>query len=228
MSIPRQARDRVRLDEDSRSDIWWWHLFLERWNGVSFFPAQGYWAASVTSDASGSWGCGAFLSSSAEWFQVEWPPNWSSVNIATKELVAAAAIWGRFWSGKRVMFLSDNQAVVQALSTGSARDPSLLRLLRCLFFFEACFRFEHSASHVAGNDNIAADALSRNNLTSFFASLPQAPRSPLVVPPPLIQLLLDRRLSWTSPRWRHLFTAILEEVLPHPHMPRMTQLRIAT
>ena len=80
MSIPRQARDRVRLDEDSRSDILWWHLFLERWNGVSFFPAQGYWAASVTSDASGSWGCGAFLSSSAEWFQVEWPPNWSSVN----------------------------------------------------------------------------------------------------------------------------------------------------
>ena len=70
----------------------------------------------------------AFLSSSAEWFQVKWPPNWSSVNIATKELfpiVATTAIWGRFWPGKQVMFLSDNQAVEQALCTGSARDPSL-------------------------------------------------------------------------------------------------------
>ena len=39
-----------------------------------------YPTASITSDASGSWGCGAF-SSAGDWFQLKWPGSWSEVHI---------------------------------------------------------------------------------------------------------------------------------------------------
>ena len=50
----------------------------------------------LTSDASGSWGCGAF--SGVEWFQCLWNGRWTEVHITVKELipiVIAGAIWGK-------------------------------------------------------------------------------------------------------------------------------------
>ena len=47
----------------------------------------------VTSDASGSWGCGAY--SGSQWFQLQWNDNLLNKSIAVKEMVPiiiAAAI----------------------------------------------------------------------------------------------------------------------------------------
>ena len=84
----------------------------------------------------------------------------------------AAALWGR---GGRILFRSGNQAVVAALASYLARDPPLVHLLRCLFFFEAYFEFEHVVEHVPWSDNGAADAISRKNITSFLFSLRPTP-----------------------------------------------------
>ena len=159
----------------------------------------------VTSDASGSWGCGALVEGGSLWFQFQWPASWREVNIATKELfpiVLAAALWGPRWRGQRVLFRTDNQAVVSALASYSAKDPPLVHLLRSLFFIEAHFDIEHSVVHVPGESNGAADALSRDKMVSFFSLLPQASPHPTSIPQPLGDLLLDRSLSWTSPGWR--------------------------
>ena len=125
----------------------WWSTVLSSWNGISLFPGllQGN---TVIADASGSWGCGAFQSPLTDWFQLEWPPHWGGVNIAVKELVSftdAAALWGDTWRCQRVLFRSDNMAVVHALSKQSAKDPLFAQLLRWLFFFEAYFGFEYEA-----------------------------------------------------------------------------------
>ena len=84
-----------------------------------------------------------------------------------------------------------------------------MHLLRCLFFIEARYGFEHSASHIAGKDNKAADALSRNQLVSFFSIVPDAPRMPRRVPTQLLELLLDPSLDWTDARWARLYSASL-------------------
>ena len=39
----------------------------------------------VTSDASGSWGCGAY--SGSQWFQLQWNDNLLNKSIAVKEMV---------------------------------------------------------------------------------------------------------------------------------------------
>lgn len=129
----------VRLNAQCKADISWWSIFLDDWNGVAFFPSSSPGPVMV-SDASGSWGCGAFVKGSLRWFQLQWPQAWQAVNIASKELlpiVVGAAIWGPTWSGTQMLFLSDNMAVVQALTARSAHDHRLGHLLRCLVFFKA-------------------------------------------------------------------------------------------
>ena len=215
MKIPNRSWQRVRLSVQCRSDIEWWALFLPRWNGISFFPHALRQGRSMVSDASGNWGCGAFFQGTLDWFQLEWSGAWLGQHIAAKELfpiVVGAAVWGRRWSGSRVLFLSDNQAVVQALSSKLVRDPLLMHLLHCLFFFEAFFKFEHSARHLPGALNTAADALLRDKLDAFQSVFPQAPRSPTAVPPELCLLLSDLSLSWASSRWRILFNQVLQAV----------------
>lgn len=59
----------VRLDVGARSDITWWHSFITQWNGIGFLPLH-QCQLQVTTDASGSWGCGAF--SGYQWFQLRW------------------------------------------------------------------------------------------------------------------------------------------------------------
>ena len=155
--------------------------------------------------------------SAIPWFQLRWPPSWADINIAAKELlpiVAAAAIWGKAWNGTVIQVHSDNQAVVACLTSRSARDPLLAHLLRCLFFFEAHFRFEHRAQHIAGKLNTAADALSRDRLKEFFSIFPQANQQPSLLPGSLVELLLDSSLSWTSPHWKELFATTLSTGLP--------------
>ena len=200
---PRAARHPTRLNLKCRADLAWWKILLDEWNGIALFP-QLPPGNSVVADASGSWGCGAYCPDTGTWFQLRWPQSWAAVNIAIKELlplVLATALWGFEWSGSRVCFFSDNQAVVMALSSLSARDPELSHLLRCLFLFKAKFHFEFHAQHIAGVRNTAADALSRNKLPLFRSLCPQALPHPTEIPDDLQTLLLDRSLTWTSPRW---------------------------
>ena len=52
----------IRLNKEAQSDIVWWHCFIVHWNGISMMPndRKDNPDCVLTSDASGSWGCGAF------------------------------------------------------------------------------------------------------------------------------------------------------------------------
>ena len=211
MSIPKRGDHKVRLNAQCRADIQWWATFLDRWNGISFF-GQSQGDVTVVSDASGAWGCGAFIPLSGAWFQFQWPPSWEKVSIAAKELfpiLVSAALWGRYWSGKSVLFVADNLSVIQVLTSRRASDTRLMHLLRCLFFLEAHFGFDHAARHIKGKDNVAADALSRDRLADYFNLFPSAPRMPESIPAQLYSLLSDHNMEWTSPQWRELFAAVV-------------------
>ena len=55
----------IRINASMRSDIQWWGVFMEGWNGISVIPCHISETVPLVSDASGSWGCGAY-----------WGPNW--------------------------------------------------------------------------------------------------------------------------------------------------------
>ena len=68
----------VRLNREARADIQWWHLFLASWNGTAMMQGDPTTNPQVvlTSDASGSWGCVAFVGQ--QWFMLLWagPPHY--------------------------------------------------------------------------------------------------------------------------------------------------------
>ena len=210
----------VRLNVQCRADLTWWQTFTSRWNSRALWPLVHPQVTCYT-DASGKWGCGAVLASdkSPRWCQLEWPPSWASQHIASKEMipiVIAAAIWGCCWSHKRVVIYTDNTAVVATIATGSARDPTLAHLCRCLFFVSAKWSFEISATHIPGQANVAADAISRNDLPRFFLAVPHASRTPSVASCPLQDWLFDKEACWTSAPWLARFKNFTDEVL-HNH-----------
>ena len=214
MKIPRHPHHFVHLNQQCKVDLAWWATFLSSWNGTSFFAPDSI-GTSVISDASG-WGCGAFNTSTGAWFQLEWPASWTTVSIAVKEMIPviiATALWGSLWSQYRVNILSDNTSVDSVITSRTSKDsPHMAHLLRCLFFFKAHYDCELTSDHILGKLNKAADALSWNQVSSFFSYFPQAQQSPVPVPQTLSSLLMDPTLTWTSPRWGRLFRSTLDLV----------------
>ena len=82
MSMAKLPHHHVRLNVEFKSDLQWWAFFLTGWNGRSILPDPEP-TIMVTSDASGTWGCGA-VTHCGKYFQ---PDSWSEVNIAVKEMV---------------------------------------------------------------------------------------------------------------------------------------------
>ena len=205
----RQDNHFIRLNKEARADIHWWQAFLELWNGVTILsPVRP--RVSLTSDASGSWGCGAY--SDNGWFQVQWPTQCANADISFKELlpiVLAVMAWGNKWRGYHVCCRCDNEAVVSILASRTSRNSSLMHLLRCLFFFEAYYNIHITASHIPGHTNVLADDLSRNRLSSFFTQAPHMHKLPAPLPLMGLDLLLDIELDWSSPAWMQLFRSIV-------------------
>ena len=199
----------IRLNKEARADIHWWMVFVGTWNGISFYPGSAP-SVYVTSDASGSWGCGAF--SGSEWFHLQWPEVVQGEDITFKELlpiVLAVTTWGSRWRGMHVHCRCDNEAVVHVMNSRRARNHALMHLLRCLFYFEAHYNLHLSASHISGTLNLLADDLSRNHLSSFFLQAPYMARMPVPLPLFAMDLLLDQDLDWSSPAWIGLLRAFV-------------------
>ena len=140
--------------------------------------ASHWYEATITSDASGWWECGAFWSD-GEWFQLEWPDSWIGVNITIKELLpivvaTCTAMWGKKWRGNRVKCRCDNAAVVAMLRSGSSKGERAMHLLRILFLFLATYDVFIFGEHIPGIKIGSADSLSRDNHRSFLLQVPQA------------------------------------------------------
>ena len=186
----RELHYKVCLNAGFRSDLKWWSCFLPVWNGKELMSSvtRSGPPVVITSDASGSWGCGAFTST-GEWFQLKLPETWSDIHITVKELlpiVLGVAVWGRAWRGYKVTCLCDNTAVVAIVNSGRSRMDRVMHLMRSLTFFLARWGVSLSCTYLPGVDNGAADALSRNNVSEAGTDRPQgahsAARAPAVVP----------------------------------------------
>ena len=207
-----QSQPLIRLNLGFRSDLAWWNMFIAEWNGISFLAPPTYLPQlDLTTDASGSWGCGAWHHRS--WFQLQWDSRSHTLSIPEKELISiilAVATWGNAWAGHHIICHCDNQVVVACLRSRTSKVPGIMHLLRCLVFVEArqgCFL--HPV-YIDTKANLLADALSRNNLPLFLSKVPNANLQPTPIPHHLLDLLLDPQSDWTSRRWNLQFNSIFK------------------
>ena len=170
-------------------------------------------AAQLTSDASGGWGCGAYIST-GQWFQLQWPEWWESVHITVKELVpivVACALWGNTWKGKTIRCRCDNAAVVAIVRSGTSKHQLVMHLMRCLFFFVAVYQMYLEPVHLPGVRNEAADALSRGNVPRFMQLVPEADSTASPVQDGLRRALIQSTPDWSSPAWTSVLRTTLRK-----------------
>ena len=222
----KELHHHLRLNVSIRSDLMWWSYFLENWNGIGLMTALVKQSAEVivTSDASGSWGCGAFCN--REWFSIQWGECWRDLHITIKELlpiVVASILWGRTWTGKHILFRCDNAAVVAIVNSGCSKHPIAMHCTRLVYLLGAVFNFSFQSSHIAGKDNIAADAISRNNHALFLQLTPEAYIQPTPIPTQVREALCQITPNWTCGSWRSLLSSILVRDWQNPrknHTPQ--------
>ena len=204
----------IKLNGRMRSDLAWWDLFLESWNGVSMLHSSWFSVPDheIYTYAFSSSSCGALWGH--HWFQLEWPPSYTGASIAPKKLVPiiiACIVWGCSWQGHVVHLHSDNEAI-GLLILVIARTPQMMQLTRCLFFILAAWDISLYAFHIPGVLNMVADAISRDNIPLWYSKVPSADRGPAPVPIHLIELLLTHQPDWTLTSWGHLFRSYLQLV----------------
>ena len=176
----------VTFNRQARMDIQWWQSFLPEWSRKSILPESYDIRASdlkLFTDASDV-GFGATYGNA--WIQGQWDQTRKEISIDYRELfaiLAATLTWGAAWSGKRIVFVTDNKPITQVWAKGTSPSPELMSLVRPLFLTAAKNNFSVAFRFIPGIDNPIADALSRFQMQRFRRLQPKADDKPTVTPP---------------------------------------------
>ena len=99
-----------------------------------------------------------------DWFTGIWPPEIEPEHITVKELfpiVLAVEIWGKCLENRKVLFFTDNSAVVEIINKTSSKVSVIMRLVRRLVLASLKHNIYFRAKHIPGNHNVVCDLLSR-------------------------------------------------------------------
>ncbi|XP_037622955.1 LOW QUALITY PROTEIN: uncharacterized protein LOC119486715 [Sebastes umbrosus] len=165
-SVP-QLHDLISLDEGCRSDLQFWSLLLDHWNGVTFFYDELVHSSDALNffmDAAPSVGFGGFFQ--GEWFASHWPPSFSQLDSSSAlyeiyPVAVACHVWGHHWKRKRITVLCDNIAVVGIINRGHSPLKDIMPFMRSITWSSVIHNFIITARHVPGHFNSLADSLSR-------------------------------------------------------------------
>jgi hypothetical protein len=199
-----KSPERWLLTPEIQLDLEWWRSKAPDWNGVSLLYDLDWENDSnritLQTDACEK-GYGAVWN--GEWFNGAWDAaelacaqrrtKVSMPFMETLTLLYAAATWAHCWKGKRIVFRTDCMVSVDIIGHDkrNSADPQLQVLVRRLCELASEFNFDYRCEHIAGVENVAADALSRFDMDRFRTVCPSAqlpptpPRRDLVpLPPP--------------------------------------------
>ena len=186
----------IKLNSDARADIDAWLTFLHDFNGVSLFLHDQFVssdAIKLYSDASGAKGYAAVFGS--RWLAGPWTLAFEGLHITIKELfpiVLALEVWGHQLRNHKILFKSDNQAVVEIINKQTSRDRSVMILVRRLVLAALRNNVLFRATHIPGYTNTIPDRLSRFQFQEAQQLAPWLDPQPTSVPGHLLFLRSKR------------------------------------
>ena len=188
----KKSHHHINLNNQARADIEWWHQFLPAWSQSTIIP-QNYTTypsdLRLSSDACDI-GFGAIYGYS--WIQGKFSNQTLYHSIDFKELfaiVAAVSTWGYAWTGKRIVFYTDNKPITDIWQSGSTPSPDIMCLARKLYLLAAEYQFCISLKHISGTHNEIADAISRFQMSRLQKLCPGADHHSTDIPSEIWQLL---------------------------------------
>lgn len=183
---------RIKFNNEVRADLAMWLHFLQNFNGKSVLLPEEWESSDVTrlfTDASGLLGFAAVFGS--KWFADEWTQTLLPLQIAVKELfpiVLALEIWGSEMANRKILFMSDNMAVVEVINKQSSKEKCLMHLLRRLVLVCLSKNIFFKAKHIPGKYNVVADSLSRLQFQRAREAAPYLDQQPTAIPEHLLQI----------------------------------------
>jgi hypothetical protein len=131
---------------------------FRKFNGVSYILDDSWVSNSVlrlfTDSAGGvSEGCGIYFD--GKWACLNWPSEWEQGNILKDitylELIPIALsvyLWGNQWHGKKILFRSNNQSVVEILNSCTSKSERVMTLVRHIVFWSLLGNFHIQAQFI--------------------------------------------------------------------------------
>ena len=182
----------IRVTNSMKSDLLVWKEFLYNFNGLSYIPEKN-WSSNYdlqlfTDSAGGETkGCGAFYAGKLA--HLQWPTEWKSTpslrDITYLELIPIALaifLWGQEFRNKKVMFFSDNEAVVSILNSKTSKSETVMSLLRFIIYCTLKLNIQLKSKHISSKDNKIADFISREQVERFRKLVPFVELYPCQVP----------------------------------------------
>ena len=183
---------RHKLTLEIREDLLMWRAILVEGFGPFRLFNRSFvhnHVLSLFTDAAASYGFGIVCGLS--WVSFEWPVNFVySKSITFLEfipIVVSVFLFSDVLSGRKVVFNTDNEALVSILNKRTSPNAFILSLLRKFVILCVRFDIEFKALFVRGIENSAADALSRGLLDRFRILKPDANPDPVLVPHSLLR-----------------------------------------
>ena len=87
--------------------------------------------------------------------------SWHTNHKELWTVVHALRVWGKYWRGRRVLFLCDNKTAVACVNKRSSAKSRLQGLCNALEYWAEIFQCDVRASWIPGRLNTLADSLSR-------------------------------------------------------------------
>ena len=103
-------------------------------------------------------------------------------------IVLSLEIWGSLLSCKKILFKSDNAAVVAIINKQSAKCSLTMFLVRRLVVAALKFNILFKAQHVSGTSNVVPDRLSRFKFQEARQLAPWLAPNPTQIPEHLLCL----------------------------------------
>ena len=150
----------IKVNQEARRDITWFHSFLSKFNGTSFFKKIKI-DSIVHLDACLT-GIGAIFEK--EIYYAKIPTFLQHCPIVVLEMfniLVAVRLWSKQWTAKTIQIFCDNEAVVTILKTGKTKDDMLAKIMRNIYMEAAWADLFLTFTHIPGEENVIADTLSR-------------------------------------------------------------------
>ncbi len=89
-------------------------------------------------------------------------------------VVLLSCTFGHSLHNQSVTMFVDNMGMVQCINSGRSKDPSIMGLIRALYYYTSIYHVNYNSVHLYSVDNDSADALSRLQFGWFQALNPLA------------------------------------------------------
>lgn len=95
---------------------------------------------------------------------------------------------GTIHKNSKILFLSDNQAVVDVINKQSCKNKNLMRLIRRLVLASMKWNVIFRSKHIKGETNVVADLLSRSQFQKAQKVAPWLSPNPADIPVHLLKV----------------------------------------